>query len=145
MRIILLHRDARRHRARRGTATVEMAAILPLLITIILGATDFGRFAYSHVAVTNAARAAAGFASMNPYTPTTQPAFESRLRQAAVDEMSQFDPALITVASTRSFDDGGRLWRVRVEVTYPFETIVPWPLLPNQVDLRRSVEIRGIR
>lgn len=122
-----------------------MALILPLLFTIILGAIDFGRFAYSYIAVTNAARAAAGYASMNPYTATTQPLFEAQLRQAAVDEMSQFDPAKITVAFTRSFDKANVLWRVRVDVTYPFETVVPWPVIPAQLDLQRSVEIRGIR
>lgn len=151
MRNMSNHREVRSRCARRGVATVELVLILPVLMTMILGAIDFGRFAYSYIAVTNAARAAAGYASMNPYTPTTQPLFEAQLRQAALDELSAvdasspFDPAKVTVASTRSFDPGNVLWRVRVDVTYPFETVVPWPGIPDQIDLQRSVEMRGIR
>ena len=47
--------QARRHR--RGVTAVEFALILPLLMTIVLGCVDYGRFAYDYIAVTNAARA----------------------------------------------------------------------------------------
>ena len=61
---------ARRHR--RGAAAVELAMILPVLMTIVLGCVDFGRFAYNYIAVTNAARAGASYAIMNNYSPTTE-------------------------------------------------------------------------
>ena len=61
---------ARRHR--RGAAAVEFAVILPLLVTIVLGCVDFGRFAYNYIALTNAARAGAAFGCMNVYTTATQ-------------------------------------------------------------------------
>jgi hypothetical protein len=54
------------------------------------------------------------------------------------------DPAALQVTSTHTTESTG-LWRVEVAVTYPFETVVPWPLLPNQVNLRRAVVMRGIR
>src|SRR5262249_30660371 len=49
---------ARRH-PRRGMAAVELAMCATVLTGIVLGATDFGRFAYTYIAVTNAARAGA--------------------------------------------------------------------------------------
>src|SRR3972149_9802487 len=44
-----------------GAASVEVASTLPLLILILLGTIDFGRFAYAAIAVTNAARTGAAF------------------------------------------------------------------------------------
>jgi Flp pilus assembly protein TadG len=46
-------------RRRRGAAAAELAMILPLMLILVLGCVDFGRFAYSYIAVTNAARAGA--------------------------------------------------------------------------------------
>ena len=51
--------------SRRGHAAVEFALILPLLVTIIFACIDLGRFAHTYIAVTNAARAGAGFGSSN--------------------------------------------------------------------------------
>ena len=132
---------------RHAAAAVEMAVLLPVLMTIVLGAVDFGRYAYTYIAVTNGARAGAAYASMNPYSATTQAVWLTTLTQAVRDEMSQFDPNLIQVVATRTFD-GNTFWRVRVDVTYPFETIVSWPTLlgyPQTMNLQKSVEIRGIR
>ena len=129
---------------RCGAASVELAIILPVLLTVILGCIDFGRLSQTHIAVTNAARAGSGFASMHPFTSTTQAAWENQLRQAIADEMSDFDANQIQVSATKTHDPNA-LWRVRVVVTYPFETTVNWPFIPNQLDLQRAVEIRGIR
>jgi Flp pilus assembly protein TadG len=46
-----------RYDRRRGASATELAIILPLFITIVLSCVDFGRFAYTYIAVSNAARA----------------------------------------------------------------------------------------
>jgi hypothetical protein len=143
---------------RRGVAATEFALILPLFLLIVLGCIDFGRFAHTYIAVTNGARAGAGFAIMNPFSDNTAVAWQAELRQAVVDEMQQvmaadpkFGEADLLVfppdqggGDGRTFEDGG-FWRIRIEVTYPFETIIPWPGIPNRVDLSRVTEMRGIR
>ena len=43
----------------RGTATVEFALVVPLLLLLVFGIIDFGRMASDHVQLTAAARAAA--------------------------------------------------------------------------------------
>src|SRR4051794_2670851 len=54
-------------RTASGAAVVEMAITLPVLILLILGCIDFGRFACLWIAVTNAARAGAGVGIVSRY------------------------------------------------------------------------------
>lgn len=132
---------------RRAAAAVEFAIILPLLMTIFLGATDFGRVSYSTIAIANAARSGAAFASMNPVDSATLGAWTAGVNQAVVDELSQstaFDPSKVVVVITRVTESGG-LRRVEVQVTYPFTTIVNWPMIPSSFDLRQTVAMRCIR
>jgi hypothetical protein len=136
---------ARRAR-RRGTSAVEFALILPLLITIVLGCVDFGRFAYTYIAVTNGARVGAGFASVNPVTSVTMPWWVAEIKASVVEEMgAAFLPGKITVISPPPVAEPQGRKRVIVTVSYPFETLVPWPLLPQDVTLTRKVEMRLIR
>ena len=131
---------------RHGLATVELALVLPLLMLIILGCVDFGRFAYTYIAVTNASRTGASFGALNPFTTATQTTWTNEVRQKVVDDMSafpDFDP-INNIQFSRSIDAGG-LWRVRVQVTYPYKCIVSWPGIPSQVNLTRAVAMRGIR
>ena len=136
---------------RRGVAMVEAALLLPLLLLIVLGAVDFGRFAYSHIAITNAARTGAAFGAVNPFTTATRTVWETNVRQRITDDLGPtlsaapgFAPAT-DVTAVRSIETLTGLWSVRVEVSYPFRTIVPWPGIPGETTLRRAVEMRGIR
>jgi len=134
-------------RGRRGAAAVEFAVVLPLLITILLGATDFGRFSHSAIAVANAARSGAAYASMNPHDSSNQTAWTARVTQAVTDELSQsaaFDINRLTVTVT-SVTESSALHRTSVQVTYPFRTIISWPFLPSSFDLRQTVVMRTIR
>jgi len=56
-----------RHRQHsRGQALVEFALILPVMLLLLLIAIDFGRLFFSYVAINNAAREGASFASVVP-------------------------------------------------------------------------------
>lgn len=132
---------------RRGVAAIEFAIVLPILLTILLGATDFGRFSHSRIAIANAARCGAAYASTNPYDSSNQSAWRTGVAQAVTNELSgaaAFDPARLTVTVAPVAESGG-LWRFSVQVVYPFETLVNWPLLPASFDLKQTVVMRGIR
>ncbi len=145
MPVTRIPRRRRRHR-RRGAAAVEFAIVLPLLMTIVLACVDFGRFAYAYIAVSNAARSGAGFASFHPYTPTTRALWEEKTRETVRTEMgAEFDASKVEVPPLEVSTDEDGLQRVRVEVSYPFETLVAWPLLPNNLTLTRAVDMRFIR
>jgi Flp pilus assembly protein TadG len=133
--------------ARRGLAALEFAIVLPILLTILLGATDFGRFSHSRIAIVNAARCGAAYASLNPYDSTNQTAWKAGVKEAVTDELSEsaaFDPAELTVTTNVVFDSGG-LRRISVKVSYPFKMLIDWPLLPATMDLQETVVMRGIR
>ena len=137
---------------RSGAAAIEFAIILPLLATIVLACVDFGRFAYHYSAVTNAVRAGAANGMMNPYLTAQYATWQSNIQNAARDEMEQqtgYDRSALTVIASSIIETtGGQpngLRRVRVDASYPFQTLVAWPGIPNNVTLRRAVEMRAIR
>lgn len=131
---------------RQGTSAVEFALVLPLVVTVMLGCVDFGRFAYYHISVTNAARVGAWFGSFNPVTSSTLPTWQQQLREAVLAELPQppFDHNQVTIPVAQVVVDGD-FKRAQVTVSYPFTTIVDWPLLPNNVSLTQKVEMRVIR
>jgi hypothetical protein len=131
-------------RIRRGAAAVELALVLPLLILLVLGCVDLGRFASTYIAVTNAARAGAGYGIMNNYTPSTLGTWQGGIRSAAQSEQ-YFPPPNLTVPNPTVIIDANGLRRVQVTASYPFSTIVPWPGIPTSMTLSRMVELRMIR
>jgi Flp pilus assembly protein TadG len=140
-----------RHRRRRGSTTLELAIVLPLLLTTALLAVDYGRFASTYIAVTNAARAGAYYGSFHPVG--NKAAWDAAIRQAVEDELdvqnsTKFNAADLSMAEPIVVDEGGGMRRVTVDVSYPFRTVVNWPFLPGYNDdlmLRRVVVMRGIR
>ena len=146
-------RRRRLRRERAGAVLIELALLLPLLITIVLACIDFGRLAYTHIAVTNAAREGAYIGSFNPVTTASLPNWEAVIQQATLNELAQLEledidnnrfPESVGIVATLIKEDG-RNDRVRVSVSYPFETIVNWPGIPSDVTISRAVEMRFIR
>jgi Flp pilus assembly protein TadG len=144
----------RQRRRRRGASAVELAIILPLFVAIVLGCVDFGRFAYTYIAVSNAARAAAAWEMMNPPGSMTNPStgWQNQVAQAASDEMSLqpgFQSGSLTTTVATPTSESGGTWRFTVTSSYPFQTLVNWNVsgygIPHSVTLTRSVTMRGIR
>ncbi len=81
--------------------------------------------------------------SRHPFTETTYGLWKQKIKEAIVDEMSGIpgfseddltvgEPTVVTANETS---------RVRVQVTYPFEPLVPWLIIPPRVDVSRSAEM----
>lgn len=131
----------------RGVAAVELALILPVLGLLLLGACDFGRFAHTQIAVSNAARAAAAQAGRNRPTPASQSQWEAGIRQAAQDELeglADFKAERMTVEITAAAESGGTL-RAQVQVHYPFNTLVNWTAIPNEFACQETVSFRVVQ
>jgi Flp pilus assembly protein TadG len=136
---------------RGGSITLEFVFLLPVLLSLMLLTVDFGRFAHTYIAVSNAARAGASIGSFNAATPASKPLWDAAIQQAVTDEFETntwFDVGNLVVAAPVLIDEGNGLRRVQVDVTYPFQTLINWPYLPgysDPVDLRHVVVMRLVR
>jgi len=132
------------HRPRRqrpnlhpGSASVELALVLPLLALFFLIAVDFARLYYHYNIVTNCARNGALYGS----DPTAAPeSHYATLQDAALADASDLNPQP-TVTSGNGTDSAGNPY-VEVTVVYPFQTISNYPGLPNPINLSRTVRMR---
>jgi Flp pilus assembly protein TadG len=133
---------------RRGAAIIEFAIVLPVLVTIVLGCVDFGRFAYTEIDVTNAARVGAEFASLHPYTTNTLTQWRTNIHTLVENELKNvynYNTNLLTLPNPVVTTDADGQRRVQVQVTYPFSTLVSWPFIPSQVNIQRTTQMRIIR
>lgn len=130
--------------ARAGAAALELAIVLPLLVLLLLGACDFGRFAHTQVAVASAARAGAGQASRSQPTVATRAQWEAAIHTAVREELeglANFRANRLTVSITSVAESGGTT-RASVQVSYPFRTLISWGTVPDLFTCRETVVFR---
>jgi Flp pilus assembly protein TadG len=127
--------DLRPRIGERAQALAELAVLVPILFLLIIVATDFGRFYYAQVTVTNGARTGAQYGSASAANAGDLPGIQA----AANGDMANLSGA--TISKTTGNDATGNPY-VRVTVTYAFSPIFDWPVLPGSVDIERSVQMR---
>ena len=117
----------------RGSAAVEFALLLPILLLLLLALVQVGVIARDSLVLTQASRAGAREAAVQG----SRDAVEEAVRAAAVG----LDPARVDVDATWS---GARGAPVTVEVTYdaPVASLLAGWLLPESVSLRASATMR---
>jgi Flp pilus assembly protein TadG len=134
---------------------------MPVIVLVMLGSIDFGRFLNNSIAVTNAARAGAGIGIVSRY-PDPDPATSSALANwqmsicvAVAHELGMntdfsaagsSDPDGYTnsqglyVNASRRGEPGG-LWQLTVTARYPFA----WWTFPSDAQPQQTVVYRSIR
>jgi Flp pilus assembly protein TadG len=134
---------------RSGAAALELALVLPILIVLALWCVDYGRYAYYSIGVQNAARAAAEYAIMHPYSASGKAAWTSAVTQAARDEMTNqtgyASGSLSVTVQPVTFEKSTGLPIIQLTATYTGFTTLPYPGIPKDPTLTSSVYIRGIR
>jgi len=142
----------RQARKRAGTATVELALLLPMLLVVALGAVDFGRVFYMSVGVANAARAGVQYGAQSMAFSLDY----AGMKQAALNDGSDI-PGL-TANATRwcqcaggnptscssSFCGNSSVPQVYVQVNTQatFNTMVKYPGVPSTVTLSKQAIMR---
>lgn len=66
-------RPANRHKFGRGQSIPELALALPVLLVLLVGAIDMGRFAYTAITLNDAARAGAAYGAQSMVTASDIP------------------------------------------------------------------------
>lgn len=149
-------------RRERGSALVELALGLPLLLLVLFGAADFARVFFSAMQLSNAARAGAQYGSASIVnsaltgpgqaieTTTTGAvnltgitATAARTCACASDDGATFNASACSATCA-----GGQHLAVFVTVTAQltganaFKTISPFPGIPGSISLSRSATLR---
>lgn len=131
---------------RRGAAALEFAVVLPVLVVLLAGTADYGRFAATSVAVCNASRAGAGYGCMHPWDNYTAESFMTSCK-AKVEEEFSSTPGFnhqnlnVQITSEGTWPNG----RVRVAVSYPFRTVVNWGFIPNSISISPTTTLPMVR
>jgi len=134
---------------------MELAVVLPLLLVGVLGMVDLGRAAFEAIEIENAAHAGAAYGARSKGLADDQ---QGILQAALTDLGPDVDTSRVTVESERycecsdgsevdCSDPGGcggdlSLIFVRVRVDKTFETLFPYPGMPNTIPLVREVQLR---
>ena len=132
---------------RPGIAATEFAVALPILMLLALACADFGRVMHHYQIVSNAARTGAEAGAMHKVTSFTRTAWEADVRAAVLEELANlpdFNEASLDYELTTTVD-ANDLTTVQLEIVYPFQSAVAWPLLPQIVELRAFSKIRQFR
>jgi Flp pilus assembly protein TadG len=116
-----------RHNNERGTALIETALTLPILLLVSIGIFEFGRAYQTQQVLTNAAREGARVAIL-----PAQPAGVVQARVTAYATAGQiYNPtsAIATVTPTQvSIGGGNTTSGSKVTVTYPYSFMVLTPV-----------------
>jgi Flp pilus assembly protein TadG len=120
-------------RSERGSAVVEFALVLPILLMVTLAVVQVGLVARDQLIVVQASRAGAREAAVS--------ADEETVRNAAVHAAAALDPNALDVEVSRA---GGLGEPVTVTVRYAESVRVPlvvW-LFPSRISLQSSAVAR---
>jgi Flp pilus assembly protein TadG len=125
---------------RRGAAAVELAITVPLLFFLLLGVIETGRHVRTAVAVSNAARNGATYASATAMAANDAAA----IRRAVLDEMAGFQVSETnpTVPPVTVHYDARSYGFVTVRVEYRFAPLLRLPFLPPEWKAVRQVRMR---
>jgi Flp pilus assembly protein TadG len=114
----------------RGNAVVEFAMILPILLLILFGITEFGRMILTTNILNTASREGARLAAVSP--TGEKAAIEARVNEVLA--AAKVSPKAITVEYLAASNS------VRVTVTSDFQILSRSVLPPS---LRGTIELRG--
>jgi Flp pilus assembly protein TadG len=132
---------------------LELAIVMPMLLLLLFGAVDLGRFYYLTQQMAGAAHAAVEYAVQNP-TDTTG------IQNAATDDV---DPSASSIsAGTPTYgcecSDGSQyssncttkpttctynvVYRVSIVVSTTYTTMFPWPGIPSSFSVSSTAAMR---
>ena len=138
-----------------GSATVELALIVPVLVLVMLGVLDLGRVFYRAITVANAARAGVAFGSVNPTNAADIAGMEAAAAADAQDvtgltisaarycECGTLSPTSIDCTAAACADSSPPRIYVQVTVAGTFTPTVPYPGLPELITITRVAHMRA--
>lgn len=103
---------------KRGQAMVEIAILIPILITILMGIFEFGRIFNAHLILTHASREGARSAALS--------SSDTDIIQTVNESIFYLDTSNLTISIYPSQSSRSRGTKVTVELDYNIDIIAPF-------------------
>lgn len=145
-------------RREQGSALVELALILPLIVLLFVGAVDLGRAFYYSNAVARAAESGALYGSQNPTDTAGMVQISDQAMQAAFNSAADMSGTNATATygcecmSGSGLSSGctntpscttNEVYYVTVTANSTYQTLLPWPGIPSSYNLSSTVTMRS--
>ena len=138
-------KPVRRRRSPRGQSLVELALILPFLLGFAGAATDFARGYQAWLTIESGVRNAAEYVATNSANSTVGLTDARRIVCLEATRIPGFTPGTVSPVnetctspavtlvtfSTSVVAAGDTMGTAHVRATLGFDTLIPWPFLPN--------------
>jgi Flp pilus assembly protein TadG len=159
-----------RNSAERGQSLVEVALLTPLLLALLIGGIELGRYAYIAILVGNAARAGTAYGAQSLAQSTCPPPAPCGIQTAADNDFQNngqnVSNLTVTASNSCGCDDAGTLtaagcgttsdpnptagtctaghWVVMVSVTASgtFNSLFSFPGIPKSITVSRTSTMR---
>lgn len=140
-------------RSESGTSLIELALVLPVLMFLLLGGIEVGRYAYYAIVAANAARAGVQYGAQGPQQAYDTTGMSSAAMQDAMGlsslkaqawELCSQNGATPTQCATGSVPASGNVYYVKVQVTGTFTSLLSYPGIPTHIPVSGSAMMRVI-
>jgi Flp pilus assembly protein TadG len=142
-----------RTRAQRGQSIVELALVTPLLLLMLVGTIEIGRFAYYSILVSNAARAGAQYGAQSLATAADQAGISTAAKNDAQNitgltvtstQLCGCNGASLsgTCPATGCAAPGHGLVYVKVTAAGSFTSLFSYPGIPKTFDVTSTEEMQ---
>src|ERR1700733_3573620 len=131
-----------------GQTVVEMALLLPVLLTLMIGLIEIGRYAYFDILISNAARAGAQYGAQSLIQAADKNGIQAAAQSDGLDTMTITSSQQCTcVAGTLGGCPAGGvcaqpLVYVQVTATENFNSLFNYPGLPHSMTLASTTTMR---
>lgn len=104
-------------KSEKGQALVEMAFVIPILLMLVFGITEFGRIFGTQLILINSAREGARFASVG--------ATDTEVIGKIINNATMLDNSKLLISITPSDTARHRGESVKIKIQYPVEIYAP--------------------
>jgi Flp pilus assembly protein TadG len=136
----------------RGSAMVEFAVLMPIMVFFLLGIIDVGRYTYYGILASHAARAGVQYGAQTSMTALDKSGIQNaaHLDAQSLSNFSSTTTVLCTVsgantscpANNTSSVPTSLVYYVQVNVTGTFNTLISYPGIPNKVPVTGTAVMR---
>lgn len=132
-----------RHTKQRGQSLVEFALAFPLVVLILLGASDFARAMSAYIELGNMAREGAHYGSINVANSTDTTGIQTAALEEVGGSIFGVVPTISSQTGAETFTDpqGNPFQYVRVTVSYTFQPLVSFPPI-RTISMQRTAQMR---